>query len=193
MLRGTSSVTDAIAKVVRYCHGPHGLYYDSEGGGGSQYNVSRSGGAFDLSGYMVRSKRFANCYDQAAALQALCGAAGIKLSWIYMQPYGFIRRTSLLGYGLCNNPFFRMPAFRAEKLVPLNDPRRTPFGNHAFCGYGGKVLDACAGPHIGNENPEEYVDRSVDSTPSLYPNRFMSRPGTVADMYDSFLGVTSVT
>jgi len=181
MLRGTDDVSDAIAKIVRYCHGPHGLKYDSAGGGGSNYGVNSRGGVFKLSAYIEKSEPYANCYDQAAAVQALCGAAGITVEWIFLQPFGFIKPTTLLGYGLCNNPFFMMSVPPGGRLVGINDPGRTDFWNHAFCRWSAKILDACAGPHVGNESADAYVERSIDAQTTLYKQKGYE-PGTAAKM-----------
>lgn len=182
MVRGTDDLSDAIAKIVRYCHGAHGLYYDSQGGGRSRYGVRNIGGILNLTGYMARTLPTANCYDQAAAIQALCGAIGILVEWIYMDPYGFIKPTNLLGYGLCNNPFFLGTVPPSQRLVGVNDQQRTPFGNHAFCRRNTKILDACAGPHVGTESAEEYVERSIDAQTSLYRLYRDLRPGLAGEM-----------
>jgi hypothetical protein len=183
LLHGTHKKSDAITKVVRYCHGPkHGLKYDSAGGGRSRYGVTGTGGTLKLSLYLERALPTANCYDQAAAVQALCGAAGIIVEWIYLDPFGFIKPTNLLGYGLCNSPFFLSKVPPGNKLMGSNDRERSAFGNHAFCRWSAKILDACAGPHLGTESANEYVDSSIDSQTSLYQLYQSFRPGKAADM-----------
>lgn len=182
MLRGTGKPADAVAKIVRYCHGHHGLKYDSAGGGRSNYGVGPSGGIFRLSNYMERVQQYANCYDQAGAVEALCGAAGVVVEWIFLDPFGFIRPANLLGYGLCNNPFFLSTTPPGDRLAGVNDVERTPFGNHAFSRWTAKILDACAGPHTGTESASQYVDSSIDSGTSLYGYYSGFRPGTAADM-----------
>ena len=175
---GKQTPQAAASAITTYCHGKHGLLYDSAGGGRSRYNVRSKGGEFALENYLLRTRQTANCYDQAAALQALCGSVGIELSWIFLDPYGYINKTNLLGYGDCNNPFFASDG--SPKVVDVNDRQRTPFGNHAFCEREGRILDACAGPHIGTETRGEYVEASIDTTTKLYAPDW--RPGTVADM-----------
>jgi hypothetical protein len=183
LLRGTGKPADAAAKVVRYCHGHHGLKYDNLGGGGSQYGVSNDGGTFRLSGYMERDEEYANCYDQAGAVESLCGAAGIIVEWIYLEPYGFMKPTNLLGYGLCNNPFFMRSS---DKIVGINEESRWPFHNHAFSRLAAKMLDACAGPHVGTESAAEYIDSSIDDQTTLYRNPrshgYGMRAGKAGDM-----------
>jgi hypothetical protein len=192
LVRGTAKPADAVAKIVRYCHGPHGLKYDSAGGGGSQYGVRARGGTFRLSGYMERDQQFANCYDQAGGVESLCGAAGIIVEWIYLDPYGFIKPTNLLGYGLCNNPFFLSTTPPTRKIIGINDADRTPFGNHAFSRWSMKILDACAGPHLGTESDSEYVDVSIDDQTTLYRLYGGLRPGKASDM-GTCAGVTGVS
>lgn len=192
LLRGTTAPADAVAKIVRYCHGAHGLKYDSAGGGRSRYGVRGSGGSFRLSGYMVRDQPTANCYDQAGAVESLCGAAGIIVEWIYLDPYGFIKPTNLLGYGLCNNPFFLSSTPPTRKIIGINDVDRTPFGNHAFSRWSSKILDACAGPHLGSESASEYVDAAIDDQTNLYQYYSGLRPGTPGDMATCG-GVTAVS
>ncbi|MEN6464466.1 MAG: hypothetical protein ABFD62_04725, partial [Syntrophaceae bacterium] len=141
---------------------------------------------FRLEDYLKQADEFANCYDQAAAIQALSGAIGVKLQWIFMNTFGFINTTNLLGYGDCNNPFFDMDG--TEQTIDKNDRNRTAFGNHAFCALREKVQDACAGPHSGRSKTV-YVTMSIDTTTILY-RLFRMRPGNVADMsnYNGVIG-----
>lgn len=191
-LIGKKDDAEIAESVVRFCHGRHKLKYDSAGGGASHYGVGGLGGAFKLKQYIKRFYPFANCYDQAGAIQSLCGAVGVELIWVFLQPFGFIKTTNLLGYGACNNPFFAMGGH--PRIVGANDPQRTPFGNHAFGSLGGiagKILDACAGPHAGNETASRYVSASIDSATTLYNLYSGFRAGKQSDMIESS-GVTSV-
>lgn len=188
-LIGVKEEREAANRVAYYCHSRHGLKYDSAGGGRSSYGVGPNGGTFKLRFYLRGLQAFANCYDQAAAVQALAGCVGVKLSWIFLEPYGFIKLTNLLGYGNCNNPFFL--GNNSPQLIGRNDARRTPFGNHAFCAFPPKVLDACAGPHLSSEGYEEYVEASIDAGTSLYSLYTGFRPGKAYDMQWS-AGVTEV-
>lgn len=165
---------EVAARVTRLCHTKHGMTYDTLEGapkfGGSNLGSS----AFRLMRYMAKdgaAGNVVNCYDQAAAIQSLAGAMGVTLTWIYLGPYGSIKPTSLVGVGLCNNPFFSSNG--SKKLVPWDDPHRTGFGNHAFAQLGTGTLDACAGPHVGNETLREYVEAAVDAK-----RERIRRPGT---------------
>jgi hypothetical protein len=126
----------------------------------------------------------ANCYDQAAALQALAGAVGIKLEWLFLDPFGFIKTTNLLGVGSCNNPFFKSNS--TPKVIAQNNPNRTDFGNHAFCELNSKIWDACAGPHVGTEDRQQYLTASID------PTNHLSHPGGKITDITSETGITKV-
>jgi len=174
------------ASITEYCHGSHGLRYDTEGGT-AKYGTHPGVGTFELEGYLVRSSAACNCYDQASAIQVLAGALGINVSWCFIDPFGFITPTQLVGVsGSCNNPFFDHD--ESNKLVPWDSHIREPFSNHAFARTEtNKVLDACAGPHLGTETATQYVAASIDSRPDLYRGRMRRdgrrfRPGNVGDI-----------
>jgi len=184
---GESDGKNAGAKVTAYCHGSHGLRYDTKKGA-SHYGVGPLGGAFDLKDYIQRLTPLCNCYDQAAAVQALSGALGVPVGWCYLEPFGFIKTTNLVGVGECNNPFFGLDD--SKKLVAVDSPARTAFGNHAFASApSSNILDACAGPHTGTESRDQYVAASIDDTPSLYGDGF--RAGKASDIVPG-AGVTGV-
>ena len=153
----------AAKKITKYCHSSHGLQYDT-GGGRPVYGCSGAGGTFKLASYLKASLKIVNCYDQAAAVQSFTGALGLSAKWCFQgtppKVFGFIKETNLIGVGKCNNPFHTTNG--SAKVVSSSDPLRTAFGNHAFCDLGAKILDACAGPHIGNESPTQYLNASVD-------------------------------
>ena len=52
-------------------------------------------------------------------------------------------------------------------FIDPDDPRRSAFGNHAFCSLSSQILDACAGPHLGTETLQQYVDAAIDHTTKL--------------------------
>jgi hypothetical protein len=107
-----------VARVARYCHGRHNLRYDTNGGRTSYVLGPRpgGGGTFRLGSYLQRGATRANCYDQAAAVQALCGAVGVSVNWRYLSPFGYINAADLLGIGQCNNPFYSMTGSRLWSL-----------------------------------------------------------------------------
>jgi hypothetical protein len=121
----------ATDRITRYCHGPkHGLKYDITYGA-PKYGIDNGKyGVFKLKGYLVRQPGIANCFDQGAAVQSLCGAVGISLLWIYMRPFGFINTTNLLGYGKCNNPFLLGIEILDDK-IKIADKELTDFEKSA--------------------------------------------------------------
>ncbi|HII01395.1 TPA: hypothetical protein HA351_07015, partial [Methanosarcinaceae archaeon] len=188
-----ASKEECISGVVDYFHFKHGLKYDSFCGA-SHYGVFEHGGFFNLKAYLAGSVPISNCYDQAAALQAILGGIGINdIEWLFLEPFGYINRTDLLGRGECNNPFFLKEGRHDPEIVDNGSGHRTGFANHAFCGLLNKdnILDSCAGPHSGNDTAEEYVSQAVDSNPALYPAIRFERPGKKEDIVIGY-GVADV-
>ena len=175
---GLSDRGAVAAKVTAYCHGSHGLRYETRRGE-SKYGLKSHGGTFRLANYLSRRNSRCNCYDQAGAVQVLSGAVGVPLAWLYAVPFGFIRPTNLVGVGACNNPFFRDDD--TKRMVDPLWEGRTAFGNHAFVGgLDGMILDGCAKPHLGTETTAEYLTDSIDDTAALYEGGF--RAGTPRDV-----------
>lgn len=187
-IQGEKEEKEVVKKITEYCHGSHSLRYESKGGD-PQYDVGWKGGKFNLTNYLKRSIPKANCYDQAAAIQALCGAVGIKLKWRHMDPCGFIQTTKLLGGYNCNNPFWENSRYNNNKVVPCDDLKRSCFGNHSFCDLKGKILDACAKPHIGDETAAEYVKNTIDDKRTINKNY----NGTEADIISQDVYCTGLT
>ncbi|SDY78531.1 hypothetical protein SAMN04487939_10672 [Lysobacter sp. yr284] len=179
---GASAKADAaIRKITRYCHGKHGLHYDTQRGasffGGDD---GLNGNAFQLMRYMQKKSapicpasgavddgRTVNCYDQACAVQTLACSLGIPARCYYQNPFGFINKTDLIGVGACNNPFYSSNG--TSPMIGANDPNRTQFGNHAFAHLATRVEDACAGPHH-NETLKAYLTGSIDVPTTMKTN-----------------------
>lgn len=166
-----------IQRIVNYCHARTRLQYDSKGAA-ARYAEAYWGGYFDLKAFLEQAHLLCNCYDQAGALQTLIGALGIKLTWVYMEPFGFINRTSLIGRGATNSPVFLNNL--TPEIVPENDPRRTQFGAHSFCllekaDKRQVVLDACLGPILTDVSRQQYLEIIIDPT--------RGNPGKLSDMY----------
>jgi hypothetical protein len=185
---GLTTPAQVVEKVARYCHGSHGVRYDTFHGAPA-YGCSGTGGTFQLGAYLTAAKPVVNCYDQAGGVQSLCGALGVAANWFFLRPYGFIHTTHLVGVGACNNPFFSNNG--SSPTVGVNDRNRSAFANHAFAGLTGAVLDACAGPHTGNEDRGQYVNAAIDGATTLYSLYSNFRPGTVPDIVQPD-GVTKV-
>lgn len=181
---GISEKRQAAATVARSCHADFGAVYDTVSGA-PKFNS----GHYGANGYLLAkyispgSGKVVNCYDQAAAVSALSGAFGVYLGWKYMDPFGFLAQSDLVGVGPCNNPFFNGTNWKHEPnypspMAPPLDPHRSSFGNHAFTrflsdvnrdltgpdsGVAEGIGDACAGPAVFDGTLSDYVLRSVDS------------------------------
>ncbi|KAF9995647.1 hypothetical protein BGZ80_003774 [Entomortierella chlamydospora] len=123
-----------------------------------------------------------NCYDQAAIVEVALslGMDYNQVAWEYHQVFGYIsRKTKLVGWGFCNNPYFYDD--RDKMIVEDDDESRWAFRNHAHLSWGPDfhpekeeefydknkdpekftttpiyIIDACAGPHVGNELRDIY-------------------------------------
>jgi hypothetical protein len=173
--------------VTRYCHTAHGLRYDTLQGGTWYQSGPLGTGAFALRNYILKARPRCNCYDQAAAINALCGAVGAVIGWYYLTPYGYIKNTNLVGVGSCNNPFFDSNG--SQPVVSPDDPLRTAFGRHSFCSApSGKILDACAGPHGATETPAQYLAASIDDAGGAPPPRKPGAPRGAITLYERLYG-----
>ncbi|KAJ7926116.1 hypothetical protein B0H13DRAFT_2313923 [Mycena leptocephala] len=148
-----------------------------------------------------------NCYDQAAIVQiclafAFGSAAGN--CWRYLRPFGYIGHARpqtgteelgpqpyLIGWGECNNPFFLRASHETSTEPSTVDgstqivegSEREKFRDHAFVQDPlGRVLDACAGPHYGTEDINQYIQTAIDHT--------MSPAGTVCQVKANCRGVS---
>ena len=180
-LDGTDTDEKAAAKITSFFHSKFGLTYDTSYGAPAYTlginDTTNTVDEFKLMFFMEKNRgNTVNCYDEASAVQSFCAAIGIGTQWLFCEPFGFITTTNLVGVGSCNNPFFKSNG--SSKIVPQNDSKRTGFGNHAFCGIEinkqDNVLDACAGPHLGNESRKKYLDNSID--------RAMGGDGDISDI-----------
>jgi len=166
--------------------------YDTNSGE-SHFGVNGAGGNFDYEYYIQSSEGrlgglypTVNCYDQAAMVQVLSSFSAGRASWLYQEPYGFINNTNLIGVGECNNPFFQRNG--TDPIIDVNDGRRTAFARHAYNGMlntpaiqaNDRIYDACGGPHLGTETPQQYITAAIDprSMPSvntIWPQRGVMR------------------
>jgi len=148
-----------------------------------------------------------NCYDQAGIVIIALGLGpNVKAEWMFMNPFGFIFPTNLVGYPntKCNNPFGKT---EGHLLVANNAVDRWPFKNHAFVRVDGKIADACAGPvkatdadtlenYIANGiqglAEKGYEDPTGKTTYAYYhAAEYHQRPGTVEDA-GPHLGVSAL-
>ncbi|MEL6689212.1 MAG: hypothetical protein AAFP28_02730 [Pseudomonadota bacterium] len=154
-----TGVKQTTTKITRYLHTSHGLTYDTVRGAPSYIRSNR----FNLTGYISRSGgNTVNCYDQASGVQVFSGILGITCTKVYVEPFGFITSTTLVGGIVTNSPFFS--AVGTGPTVPQFDAQRTYFGNHEFVeDAAGDVFDACSGPSVGTLDYNAYLNASVDT------------------------------
>jgi hypothetical protein len=216
---GAATESRALDQITTYLHWNHGLIYETAQGAtkfGKKYEFDGTGGVFRLMYYMnppSSPNNQANCYDQAAGIQSLAGALGVSCEWVFLQPYGYINETHLLGIpGKCNNPFFNgfgdvknssgqwvvmpfdsSPLCAWDEIATYTCAGRSGFGNHAFIRSNGLIFDACAEPHLGTETLDQYILKAIDARPELYgkPGRPQA-PGTSASTNPPYRGVTGV-
>jgi hypothetical protein len=158
-LQGYTDEKLAVGTITQYCHSGHGLTYESA----NHYAYSDRGGRFCLEAYMATTDPFANCYDQASAIQVFGHAIGCDVQFKYLSTFGFISLTNLMGVPGCNNPGYRLTG----EAVRLDDPScRTPFVDHACCVLNDLVFDACIGPELGDRTIEGYLASAIDDSVS---------------------------
>lgn len=159
--------------------------YDREGGGANRFTdignpANWNKLTFHLGRYnaaRTNPKSRLACYDAAAYLQVLLKPTYLT-RYIYMNRFGYLLQTDLIGWGQCNNPF---PKYNPALVLPRTSSSRTGFGNHAFCAptYQGTeyIADACAGPHY-DDTPASYVASAIDT---VTPNPPKYTTGTVGN------------
>jgi hypothetical protein len=130
-----------------------------------------------------------NCYDMAAVLQLYLKAVGLKeVKFCKIDRLEYLKLTPLIGRGLCNNPIY--DDFKELPVVPGKWPGRQDFNHHVCCCIEccgcGCIIDACIGPHTGNETFEQYRHNVVDK---VYPNS-IKNPKTA--YIECFNGVTHI-
>ncbi len=196
-----SGVKDAkagAAEVTKCCFGfPYHKYEIDRG-------AAKFGGAtrkFSLTRYMDEVDGRVNCYDQTYAVIVFSGALGVSVDGLFLDPFGFLNYTDIVGWGPCNNPFpnekymaelrsmsgstsGRIPKPEDYLSVSPTDPKRNPFSNHMFCELSAKIYDACAGPETGSRSRAGYATANIDATPGLYPHPGARRAGEARDMQD---------
>lgn len=193
---GLNSEQEWIQRIVNYCHAGNDRLYDSAAGA-SHFGLGYFGGAFQLKKFLSSAEPLCNCYDQAGAVQTLLGAIGLPVTWLRLQPFGFLAPGRLIGRGYLNNPFFLKNPPHSE-LVPTNSNQRSGFGSHAFCLHTESpmtsfILDSCFGPQPGLLSPSDYLKESIDYKTNLYGTiNYLPHPGTLDDICDCG-GITRVS
>ncbi len=184
-LEGVPKIKEGLSKVTKACFlYPHHKYEINKGAP----NFGGASGVFQLTDYMRPKPGDVNCYDQTYAVVVFSGALGVTMKGLYLNPFGYLKRTMLVGWGSCNNPFpyskyrdvSKKPSLAGRllggaKIIPKledfldidpTDPARSGFGNHMFCEYRSSdnaVYDACAGPAPGEHDSLGYMENSIDT------------------------------
>lgn len=124
-----------------------------------------SASSFNLTGYMSQTGNIVNCYNQAATGMALGSLQGIGVNYRFMDPFGYINTTNVVGVWNCNNPFYPLLSAPYNIKIVGNDntvPCRTGLRNHAFASYDSMVYVACAEPVTGSRTEAAYVASTID-------------------------------
>ena len=134
--------------------------------GASSYILWRSWNdiSFHLGSYMKRSRgSVVNRYDQACSLTLLGRSIGIETEPFFMRPFGYIQTINLVGGITSNNPFFGdFVEYDSRPVCPINETRRSGFGNHMFTRVNNRIFDSCAGPVVGQWTLAEYMTNVID-------------------------------
>ncbi|RSL48474.1 hypothetical protein CEP54_012910 [Fusarium duplospermum] len=192
---------NSIPWVTHCCNGTFTDFkfkHDSRSGKAS-YVGTYAGGSFKLASYLsdIKTGTTVNCYDQAAIMQICLGLApaAINAKYVFMDPFGWIVATNLVGRGQCNNPFFLNSSYNPNQVCENNASNRSRFANHAFVSMDpdnkNKIVDACSKPYTGDVNLDKYIKASIQTVDDtrLYRSQGVS-PGTSADADFDVSGVT---
>ncbi len=146
--------------VIDAAFSKFGFKYDIAHGA-MKYAGGALWGSYDLRRWVrgINKNNLVNCYDQAGiVLIAIALGPKVVAEWMYLDPFGFIFPTMLVGHGKCNSPF---GIKENNLLVDNNLDGRTYFSNHAFARINGMIADACAGPHKCTETLDQYIGNSI--------------------------------
>jgi hypothetical protein len=189
--QGVSAKEWVVEQVVKHCFNRNPPRFNIWGGQ-SQFTVST--GQF-LKTLLINqylnakndSNALCNCIDQAGVLQYYLKAIGIEEVRVYpMDRFGYLKKTQLVGWGDCNNPYFGNAAGCAEgkPVVDENCADRTFFKNHHICliklNNEWRVLDSCIGPHTGSEDKYQYLENARDA--HKWPDRNRTMVAYVDDI-----------
>ncbi len=170
---GATGKKTAFAGLTQFLFSDHRLVYDViEGRSAYILWRARENISFHLGSYMKRSRgSVVNCYDQACSLTLLGRCLGIEAEPFFMEPFGYIQTTTLVGGIPSNNPFFGdVVEYDSRPVCPINEPQRSGFANHMFTQFDNRIFDSCAGPVVGQWSLTEYMTNVIDkvTTNTLY-------------------------
>ncbi|KAG9126049.1 hypothetical protein FRC07_005114 [Ceratobasidium sp. 392] len=191
------NIKDYVTSIVHAVHWFSGFAYDVWHGGAhfagngaddnnAWFNVRRWASLLRIPANNAAARDHAhlvNCYDQAGAVWigitlALDSSNDDELIWRFAEPFGFINRAHLVGWGQTTSPFIydgekdpegNVDADPGSIDAKFNDmpitergPKRSGFWNHAFLQFNKQALDATCGPRTGEENLDQYLKLSID-------------------------------
>ena len=170
---GATGKKTAFAGLTQFLFSDHRLVYDViEGRSAYILWRARENISFHLGSYMKRSRgSVVNCYDQACSLTLLGRCFGIEAEPFFMEPFGYIQTTTLVGGIPSNNPFFGdVVEYDPRPVCPINEPQRSGLANHMFTQFDNRIFDSCAGPVVGQWSLTEYMTNVIDkvTTNTLY-------------------------
>lgn len=215
-MEGATKVKQGLTRVTKGCFELKENKYEILSG------AAMFGGAsptFKLTKYMKPAPRqsagndFVNCYDQTYAVIVFSGAIGLTMKGLFLQPFGYLKLTELVGRGRCNNPFptdklenhlidmlengvseSNSPILEYFLVVDAQDHYRSAFGNHMFCEYKAKIYDACAGPAIGNEDSLGYLLENIDINTPDSNSRYPTSRREITENQSTYLtGIDNIT
>ncbi|VUC36790.1 unnamed protein product [Clonostachys rosea] len=172
--------------VIDKLHYQPNMQYDDAWGDNFYYQGKTKPISFDhwVSDCDEQAKHKINCYDLAGLVWVIVplglSDSSHKLQMKYMDPFGYISKTDLIGWGPCNSPYSR------TKVLGINDDAREGFRSHVFVTVTlddgvERVLDATCRPftsaHCGRETLEQYVESSIDDETELYGTKGKLKPG----------------
>jgi hypothetical protein len=166
-----SSAANTWLQYVPYAvFNSFGMKYEISGGW-PRYAGGSNGGNFDLSRWtrsaVTKREAKINCYDTAGLCQIALGLGDVHADWIFLEPYGFLRSTKLIGYPEfdCNSPYMTKTTTETNWYWrPNTDPDRQMFKNHAFLRVNGSnYLDACSGPALGTQTIADHITKDIQT------------------------------
>ena len=105
------------------------------------------------------------CQDQAAGVYVLGRLLGLPVLYCFMNKFGYINETDLVGVGQCNSPCYNRSDITGGKITDCDalEPVRSGFRVHAFAGYNNLVYDATVGPKLGVDQ-NIYLQTTIDTS-----------------------------
>ena len=199
-----SGYNDWVDYTINVAFGADDIFlfqYDTDHGE-CRFADNSFGGDFKLKSWIAEAivpKAPVNCFDQAGIVQIILSLMiNGDSTWQLQEPFGYINQTALIGVGQCNSPFFSSRG--TAQIVDNNNPLRSGFTSHAFVGVnskGGRIADACVGPHVATEDTAQYIANAImpagtgQNQTDLYSRQSIVAQGVIGDVKQK-AGVSSL-